>query len=288
MISTALLYFFSLLSFFTFLIFFPMRNKKTRFSSSNEFTTPYSLTQNLQGSVTNLDAAVKALNATSDLLKSVNTESLRQAQFTTCEQTHELVSNIDIENARRDVSSEIIPECEHLLKDAQIELDKLKAEEAELSKQVEEQDRTLRDMKRERQLLLQQQHHRSQPATRKRTTSVDRSQLKAKRNKLTQLLAEQNEANAMLLADIGVIKAKNHQLSMPIEHMESSQELEEREKLMMEELTQLEALAKKKQDDIGEKKKAQQHTAVVEMDPTTIQGKSNSFSCVTKSNPSPM
>lgn len=252
-----------------------MSRKKANFNNNNTFQTPFSLMQNLTGSVDNLSDVVNSLSFTSDLLKAVNKETIRQGHATRCEQTHELVTDLDIEHARRDVSVDIIPECEQLINAAQKQLDSLLAEETMLSSRVDEQERTLKDMKRE---SMQSQRTVETPTKKRRLESdasrMNDTELQAKKAELLDLIKAQDETNTALRLEIDEIKLSNMQISTQMENMQSSQEIENREKLLENELIELEKQVVEKQNEVAEKKKVQKSTEQETSDTEpNIQGK---------------
>lgn len=251
---------------------------RKRSKRDHAFQTPYSLMENLNGCVTNLDSTVKSLSSIANTLKQVNKETIRQGSATRCEQTHELVTSFDIENARKDIAVDIIPECEHLLNEAQLQLDKLQAEEAELTKRVEEQERSLKEVKKigyaQQQQLQQQQKLQPQPKRRRleptHTSHNTEAQLQARKRELLELIAQEDETNSLLQSEIKEIRANNFETSVRLEGVQSANEVEKHEKELQRELEELEKLVTEKKNEVAEKKKEQKSTEQENPDNDTL------------------
>lgn len=253
-----------------------MSNKRSK--RDHAFQRPYNLTENLNGCVTNLDSTVKSLSSIANMLKQVNKETIRQGVATRCEHTHELVTTFDIESARSEVAIDIIPECEQLLNKAQIQLDQLQAEEAELTKRVEEQERSLKEMKKiniaQQQQLQQRQQQQQQPKRRRleptHTTHPNEAHVQARKKELLEAIAQQGEANKVLQEEIDKIKAFNNDMTNRKVDLEPLQVVERREKELQGELADLEKLVAEKQNEVAEKKKEQKSTEQENSDNDTL------------------
>lgn len=253
-----------------------MSNKRSK--RDHPFQIPFTLTENLNGCVTNLDSTVKSLSSIANILKQVNKETIRQGVATRCEHTHELVTTFEIENARSEVAIDIIPECEQLLSKAQIQLDQLQAEEAELTKRVEEQERSLKEVKKiniaQQQQLQQKQQMQQQPKRRRlepsQSTGPSEAQVQARKKELLDAIAQQDDANRQLQEEIRRIKDNNNEISRSMENVEPLQNVEQREKQLLEELAELEKLVAEKHNEVAEKKKKKKSTEQENSDNDTL------------------
>lgn len=210
-----------------------MLRKKNKMNE--KWIAPYTITQNLDGSVHSLSEAANTIHSALQLLWSVNKESLRQAQVTKNETPYELVTEQDIANAGYDLAPDLEHECSQLLLRAERGLKELSKTELNLVKTVDNQTALLKNL----------QHGITQsPSSQEnsRTNVYDnlkREELKNNREKLLRVLAVVNKKNTHELENINKIKAANEALSKQNNNAPSNQQLKQYESDLIYEIARL-------------------------------------------------
>jgi chromosome segregation ATPase len=230
------------------------------------FQKPYTMSENLSGSVQAATKINNTLKSSLILLGSVTKEFNRQGYATQHERQYELATTLDIERVRQDLAKELKPEIDQSLDGVQLQLDALESQELDLQTDVDNQERLLRDIKAGNRTDTQQTRRLSRPTA---------DELRDRKQKLMELIAEEDEQYTRVTEEVNKMKTTILKLERQMDAMEvdssNEERAKEREKDLEHELAELEISANNKHEEVKKKQAENNKLPIVASQEAPIQ-----------------